>query len=272
MNIAFCGGKAGGYGVSSNMIAISVLIGAIFDAEVLYINATDDRRICEYNYGLEEFQKRESVELFREDYGYYGIWGLEDVMSANIAGNDDKELEGIFNENLYDVRDTRIRYISTNNQRSESVIYGKGAYQLREVMSLYRRNNKLCLIDMSGDWLSNNELTDLCDMIVYHVGYEQYSCQEHSPIPPNIRNKCILVAARLEEESDYIKEKLSKLYQLRREDIYYIPENRDFELAIQRGDIIKFIKKGIQLSSYNYNYEIINCLYQIAVSILERQK
>lgn len=274
MNIAFLGNRScesHSYmnDFSENIISIAIMISLVYELEILTVDIGGNSDIWENNFNISSCcTKGITQDIFKEDYGYLYFNGLENILESYGYY---KDIDYLIKENSFIIPDTKLSYISSKDNFYKYLNKGNNRKKLLNILRHLNNSSSLNFISINSnlDELNTGLLSE-CKLVAINIS----SCHEAMDIMQNMSSeiikKCVIIINCTTEEENGEICKICKKAGIFQDNLFYIPDNKNYSANILKGCVFRYIQKGIYLPDNHDNFYLINSIFGVSNALLQK--
>lgn len=248
-------------------MAVATLTSIVYDLKTIVLNACKNEKVWSDNFVTEVADGTEHENLFKEDYGYYNCYGVDNIIDELRIRND---LTDIISENMIRVKNTGIYYIPPSN-RNKLGLYNKELENIiPEIMKASEKLSDVTFIDVKN---GRNRLTDMvlecADVIVVNLN-EFMEMVPENYLSEKLRKKCVFIVGRNNLDGEKVKLTVAGKYKKNPDEVSVISEKEQWKQTIDEGRMIEFLTEGIHLRKDEENFSFVKELFDALNMILRK--
>lgn len=261
-NITFWSNASGKSGTSGNMLAVSTMTTMLYSLKTLLVQL--DR---ESNPLTQAFECGRNNHILNEEFSFYNRKGVDEVCDkAKMSAIGKSEIS----DNSVNVKHTNLYYMPPSRKTKAQLEKDLSPEVLQGFLQGMKEFDSINFIDcMNGKNKMNDIIFQDSDVIVINL-FQGMEYPEEILENPYIRGKALFVVGRYDADSKENIENIRRKYNIEKESIGVIPYNIHFHDALNSGNLIPFINKGIFCKKGDRNYPFIMELFHTTNMILRR--
>ena len=245
------------------------MISLVYELEILTVDIGGNSDIWENNFNISSCcTKGITQDIFKEDYGYLYFNGLENILESYGYY---KDIDYLIKENSFIIPDTKLSYISSKDNFYKYLNKGNNRKKLLNILRHLNNSSSLNFISINSnlDELNTGLLSE-CKLVAINIS----SCHEAMDIMQNMSSeiikKCVIIINCTTEEENGEICKICKKAGIFQDNLFYIPDNKNYSANILKGCVFRYIQKGIYLPDNHDNFYLINSIFGVSNALLQK--
>lgn len=258
--IGYWSKKAGRGYATYNMIASGMSVASKCKRNVVLIQGKNDYNRIEY-----AFSSYEEKGFVKEDYGYYNIGGVENVV---------RKLEnGIFSIREYEseivrVKDTNLYYIPVGECKGNDMLYKNFKESFCKLADFARSVEDIFFVELyNGTTGISREILENLDLLVIN---ESQDSKDFGSFEYGIEDKIVYLVGGYDMNSCISLDDIRRKYRIKKGRIGVIPYDIRYKDAMFNGKCMEFFERHRNISREDMEYSFMRYLDMVSDMIIKR--